>query len=154
MTVYADFDCSDCRRFRDVLGEIPGAIWGRIRYLHRHFPMVSSRPRAMQAALAAEAAAAQGRFWPIFDRLFDAGRDREPGSIYRHAEEVGLDVDRFRSDVEGRVYLDRIWEDLRSGRTSGVTGTPAVFVEGRRYQWPDRAETLTADLDRVLAGLD
>lgn len=153
VTVYADFDCAACRTFYGLLVQVPPEVRDRFRYAHRHFPMTSSRPRAMQSALAAEAAAEQGRFWDMFDLLIDAhGRgEREPGSVFRHAEELGLDMERFRSDVEGRTRLDRIWEDLRSGRTSGVTGTPAVFIEGRTYEWPGTSEELERDLRQLLA---
>ena len=149
LIVYSDFECRDCRRLHVALRALPPSLIERIDYSRRHFPMRSSRPGAIRRALAAEAAAAQDRFWEMSDRLLGMDDVGEPGldSIYRFAEQLELDMERFRDDVDERRYLDRIWSDLRTGRDSGVTGTPGVYMAGRRYRvLPLDREKLERDL--------
>ncbi len=126
---YADFECPDCAAFHEDYLALPDAIREDVALVFRHFPRVDSHPQAMRAAEAVEAAGAQGRFWEMYDLLF---RRRPRRRVY--AESLELDMDRFRSDLGSRVRSRRIWADLRSGRRSGVTGTPGLFRNGQRFR--------------------
>ena len=90
----------------------------------------------------------QGAFWPMYDRLLTMARDRAPGELDHIAQELGLDVARFREDLLNRAHADRIWVHVRGGRESGVSATPWLFLEGVTYV---RADALEADLRAALA---
>jgi protein-disulfide isomerase len=129
--VYADFECPFCAALHDRLDNLP------VQLVFRHFPVRSSHPRAWPAACAAEAAAAQGRFWEIHDRLFaDQARLEDP-HLWRHARELGLDLQRFDADRRSEAIRDRVKRDFRSGVRAGVVTTPTVFAAG-----PDALERI------------
>ena len=140
---YGDFECPYCGEAFPELEEVRRRLGSRLRFVYRHFPIVARHPHAEQAAEAAEAAAAQGRFWEMHDRLFRAGRRLEGDDLVRYAEEVGLDVERFTRELDERVHLERVREQARAGAESGVTGTPTFFVDGERYGGFYDAETLS-----------
>jgi len=101
-------------------------------------------PDAQTAAEAAEAAGAQGRFWEMHDCLLDHQDELAPDDLQRHAETLGLDVERFAEDLRRRVYAERIADDVHTADASGVAGTPSFFVNGRRYQGAYDLPTLTS----------
>ena len=153
LVIYADFDCPDCQSFHRAFHEVGQEIRDRVRTIHRHFPLVSSRPRAMQSALAVEAAHEQGAYWRMYDRLLAAERDRAPGEIDRIVLELGLDTARFRRDLSERRHADRIWAHVRGGRQSGVHATPTLFLQGFLYKPVVTAAAIAADLEAVLAAI-
>jgi protein-disulfide isomerase len=95
------------------------------------------------AAEAAEAAGSQGAFWPMHDRLLAEQDKLTAEDLTRTAEELGLDVDRFWSEVRRREYAERVAEDVGSADTSGVAGTPSFFINGRRHRGAYDVETLS-----------
>jgi protein-disulfide isomerase len=119
--VYADLGCPRC-----------AAAWGRLRerpgrLVFRHFPVASKHPRSPALHAAAEAAGLQGRFFEMVDSLYgDRGRVDDP-HLWRRAEDLGLDLDRFQADRRSEGVQARIRHDFQSGIRAGVTGTPAVF---------------------------
>jgi protein-disulfide isomerase len=153
LVTYADFECMDCQAFHAAFHQVSEEVRSQVRQVHRHFPLVSSRPRAMQSALAVEAAHVQGAFWQMYDRLLSAELDRAPRVLDRIAEELGIDQGRFQNDLRSRLNADRIWAHVRSGRDSGVTGTPGLFLEGVSYKPVVRPDALEADLRSVLAAV-
>ena len=99
----------------------------------RHFPVRASHPRAHPAACAAEAAALQGAFWEMHDALFaDPARLEDP-HLWRRAERLGLDLDRFERDRRSNAVAERVQRDFRSGVRAGVVTTPTLFVDGQAY---------------------
>ncbi|WP_336216488.1 Na+/H+ antiporter NhaA [Nonomuraea sp. LPB2021202275-12-8] len=125
---YGDFECPYCGRLHPVLQTLLQRHKD-LRVVFRHFPLRTLHPRAMPAALAAQAAAEAGRFWEMHDTLFDNQRFLTDEDLARYAAE--LDVDLW-SDLRGRT--ERIARDEASGRASGVRGTPTLFINGVRYQ--------------------
>jgi protein-disulfide isomerase len=124
---YGDFECPYCAALSARLAQLP------IRHVFRHFPVRSSHRRAWPAACAAEAAALQGRFWEMYDLLFgDQGRLEDP-HLWRRAEQLDLDLDRFESDRRGAAVQARVKGDFQSGVRAGVVTTPTVFANGRLY---------------------
>lgn len=143
---YSDFECSFCGRTTGILSELHARLGDDLRYVFRHLPLTDVHADAELAAQAAEAAGRQGRFWEMHDRLF-AHQDRlDPQSLVRHAEALGLDVDRFLEDVEGVECAARVRDDVASAEASGVAGTPTFFIGGRRHSGVYDAETLEARL--------
>jgi protein-disulfide isomerase len=104
-----------------------------LRVCFRHFPVSSSHPRAHAAACAAEAAGAQGAFWPMHDSLFsDQGRLEDP-HLWARAEALGLDIARFEADRRSEAAAARVAADFRSGIRAGVATTPTLFIDGERW---------------------
>lgn len=130
---YGDFECPYCGQAEPVVRDLL-AGFGDLRYVWRHLPLNDVHPRAQLAAEAAEAAAAQGAFWPMHDRLLAHQDDLRPRDLVGHAEALGLDVERFRRDLQEHVGTARIAEDVDTADLSGVSGTPTFFVNGRRHQ--------------------
>lgn len=135
---YADFECPYCAALSLRLAQ------AGVRVLFRHFPVRSSHPRAWAAACAAEAAAAQGRFWEMHDLLFsDQGRLEDP-HLWRRAQELGLDVERFEADRRSDEVIARVRRDFNSGVRAGVVTTPTLFVQGRMLTGQIEASELAA----------
>ena len=129
---YGDFECPYCGRAEDAIESVLG-IDADVRYVWRHLPLSDVHPHAQQAAEASEAAAAQGRFWEMHDRLLDHQGSLDPTDLVEHAEALGLDVDRFLDDLRHHAGGRRIADDVESAEQSGVAGTPTFFVNGRRH---------------------
>jgi protein-disulfide isomerase len=139
---YGDFECPYCGQAEPVVRELL-AGFGDLRYVWRHLPLSDVHPHAQLAAEAAEAAGAQGAFWPMHDLLF-ANQDALTGKdLVRYAEQLGLDVDRFRDDLRHHTRAARVAEDVDSADLSGVSGTPTFFVNGQRHQGAYDLDTLT-----------
>jgi protein-disulfide isomerase len=130
---YADFECPSCGAAHAVIQVVRRAFGDNLRLVFRHFPLRDSHPHALDAARAAEAAAEQGQFWPMHDRLFERQHALGPDDLTRHARKLELDVVRWSRVMALASTEDRVLADLASGRRSGVRGTPTFFINGARY---------------------
>ena len=144
---YGDYECPYCGQLHPVLKELQERTGERMRFVFRHFPLDSAHPRARRAALAAEAAASQGRFWEMHDLLYENQDELGEEDLTRYAAELGLDLRRFEEDLANDHLAWRIEEDRLGGERAGVGGTPALFVNGVRYAGP-------MDLDGLLAAVE
>ena len=140
---YGDYECPYCGQAEIVVRELLDSFGDQLRYVWRHLPLNDVHPNAQMAAEAAETAAAQGAFWPMHDRLLAGQDELTAGDLRRHAEELGLDVDRFWDELRRREHADRVSDDVASADASGVAGTPTFFVDGRRHQGSYDARSLT-----------
>lgn len=123
--VYADFECPFCAALEQRLARLD-----TVRVCFRHFPVKAKHPRGRPAAHAAEAAHAQGAFWPMHDALFaDQGRLEDP-HLWARAEQLGLDVERFHADARSEAVAARVQEQFRTGLRAGVAATPTLFLPG------------------------
>src|SRR6266850_204548 len=127
---YGDFECPNCKQAAPAVKLLLERFPGRVRLVYRHFPLEEVHPHALQAALAAEAAAGQGKFWPMHDLLFDNQRHLKPQQLRRDAQSLELDMRRYDADMADTVYLQRVREDIEGASASGVRGTPTFFVNG------------------------
>jgi protein-disulfide isomerase len=144
---FGDYDCPFTVRAFSVVRGLRRRLGGRLRFVFRVFPLTRIHAHAQAAAEAAEAAAAQGQFWEMHDRLFEAHRKLEDADLRHYAEEVGLDIERFEKEMEDHTHAARVREDLKSGLSSGVPGTPTFFINGVRHDGPNDFETLLAALE-------
>jgi Na+/H+ antiporter NhaA len=151
---YGDYECPYCGQAEMVIRGLLSDFGDDLRYVWRHLPLNDVHPNTQLAAEAAEAAAAQGSFWEMHDRLISHQDELSPPDLGRHAAEVGLDVDRFWADLERHEYAGRVAEDVASADASGVAGTPSFFINGKRHQGAYDAGTLTKAVKtaRMLAG--
>jgi protein-disulfide isomerase len=129
---YGDYECPYCRgAFRDVQ-EMLDRYRGRIRFVFRNFPIQQLHPHATQAAEAAEAAAAQGKFWPMYELLLRPDASLDTDSLVTYADAIGLDIARFKEDLAHQRYAAKIEDDLQEGMRNGVNSTPKFYVDGLR----------------------
>lgn len=104
-----------------------------ICFISRHFPQTHLHAHAQRAAEAAEAAATQNQFWQMHEILFDRQSFLGNGYLVEYANDLQLDIPQFLQDLSKRVYVARVHQDIQSGRQSGVTTAPALFINGIRY---------------------
>ena len=141
---YADFECPYCGRAEPAIREVLSEFADDVRYVFRHLPLHDVHPHAQMAAEAAEAAGAQGSFWEMHDTLMEHQGDLRGRDLIGYAEDLGLDVERFRRDVREHVYAGRVARDVESAEPSGVSGTPTFFINGRRHRGSYDVATLTS----------
>ena len=142
---YGDFECPYCGMAEPVLRELL-RDFGDVRYVWRHLPLNDVHPNTQLAAEAAEAAAEQGAFWQMHDKLL-ANQDRlRPSDLISYAEELGLDVDRFTDSLRNHTGAGRVAEDVDGADLSGVTGTPTFFINERRHFGAYDIDTLSAEV--------
>jgi protein-disulfide isomerase len=149
---YGDYECPYCRgAFRDVhrlLDRYPELIL----FVFRNFPVTELHPHAEQAAEAAEAAAAQGRFWEMYEILLRPSSRLDAGSLAGYASQLGLDCERFTADLTSRAYAARIARDVAEGIRNGVNATPKFYVNGRRVDGKVPLEGLVPAVETVIEG--
>jgi protein-disulfide isomerase len=150
---YADFECPYCRAAVDIVREVQRYLGDRLCFAFRHFPLSRIHPHAERAAEAAEAAAAQGRFWEMHDLLFQRQSDLEDADLARYAGDLGLDVERFRADLAAGTYAGRVEEDVQSGTRSGADGTPTFYLDGLRYDRQVGVQQMLQAIDLAHPGL-
>jgi protein-disulfide isomerase len=131
---YGDYECPYTRRSTWVVQAIQQQLGEQLRFIYRNFPLTEIHPHALHAALAAESAAAQGKFWEMHDYIFHHQRTLEDADLAGFAEAVGLDLQQYTRDMAERRALARIEEDVKGGERSGVQGTPTFFINGVMYR--------------------
>ena len=143
---YGDYECPACGRLFVTIRQLHAQFGDDVRLVFRHYPLSGVHPHAELAAEAAEAAAAQGRFWEMHDLLFEHQDALRTKDLYRYAEQLGLDSKRFRNELKEHTYEDRVREDFRRGVANGVYGTPGLFINGIRHNGELDLESILAKL--------
>jgi len=131
---YGDYECPYCGMAYQVVKSAQRELGKQLRFVFRNFPLAEAHPHARLAAQAAEAAAAQGKFWEMHDALFEHQEALEAEDIIGHAKSLGLDMVKYARDLQDATYAKRVRDDFRSGVRSGVNGTPTFFINGSRYE--------------------
>ncbi|MEO8329047.1 MAG: Na+/H+ antiporter NhaA [Candidatus Nanopelagicales bacterium] len=139
---FGDFECPYCGLAETAVRELLAEA-GDVRYIWRHLPLTDVHPRAQLAAEAAEAAAAQGHFWSMYDTLLQHQDALTARSLIGYADELGLDVDRFRHSLRNHLHAGRIANDVEAAAASGVVGTPTFFINGQRHHGAYDLQTLS-----------
>jgi len=152
---FADFQCAACASIHQTMKEVQSTYGPRIRFIFRNYPLsIPAHSKAYDAAVAVEAAGLQDRnkFWAMQDQLFTNQLNWTENPNYRqiwadYAQKIGLDVERFQSDIAGRSAKERVDLDLHRGRGLAVDSTPTVFVNGRPVPFK---EINTASMRRII----
>jgi protein-disulfide isomerase len=126
---FSDFQCPFCSRAVPVVKEVEKEFAGEVRVVWKHLPL-SFHPNAMPAALAAEAARQQGKFWEMHDRLFAGQQSLSDAAYAKNARELGLDMARFDKALQDPTTRARVEEDAKAAAAAGVSGTPTFLVNG------------------------
>lgn len=130
---YGDFQCPYCREAFFVVKELQKRFTNQLRFVFRNFPLSEAHEYAMDAALAAEAAAKQNRFWEMHDAIYNRQAELNESLLLTLAKELGMELPQFTEDMEAPKLLSRVEADFESGVRSGVNGTPTFYVNGKRY---------------------
>ncbi|HJU87114.1 MAG TPA: DsbA family protein [Gemmatimonadota bacterium] len=149
---FSDFECPFCSRFASETAPALRRQYGdRIRWIFVNYPLQSIHPNAYEAALAAECATEQDRFWPYYDALF-SGRHELSGSGYAAAaNEVGIDEERFDACYRNADHAEEVALDIKEGEKFYILGTPTFYVNGRRMEGAQRPEAFAAVIDSILS---
>jgi protein-disulfide isomerase len=144
---YGDYECPYCAQAYLIVKEVQERLGNKLRFVFRNYPLSKLRPHSYQSALAVETAAAQGKFWEMYDFLFKHGQSLTDDNLRLSAAKLGLQINKFDIEFRNRTYSRHVDEDIQSGEESGVTKTPTFFINGDRYDdsW---------DLDSLLSALD
>jgi protein-disulfide isomerase len=132
VVVFADFECPHCRAEAPVLRQAIDQFRGRAKLVFKHFPL-SSHPRAKVAAIATVAAQNQGKFWEMHDIVFENQTALSDADLRRYAQKIGLDMKQFEADFAALKGKELVEADRAEGDRLEITGTPAVFVNGRYF---------------------
>lgn len=130
---FGDFECPNCKQAAPAVKLLLERFEERVRFVFRHFPLVEVHPHALMAAQAAEAAGAEGKFWPMYELLFENQTHLKAQHLHSYAERLNLDMARYTAEMDDEIYLQRVREHMESGRQSGVRATPTFFVNGRLH---------------------
>jgi protein-disulfide isomerase len=154
---FADFECPSCAHFEPFLQEIKTVYGDKVRVVFRHFPLPANvHPKAYDAARAAEAAGMQNKFWEMHDLLFARQRDWTVSPDHRaeyakYAQQIGLDVEKFKTDMAGMMTASRVDADKKRGEAIPIGSTPSAFLNGRPLDF--RTEMSSAEaLRRAVEG--
>ncbi|MGE5609534.1 MAG: DsbA family protein [Bacillota bacterium] len=139
---YGDYECPSCLNAVRIIQQVRQSLGDRLRFVFRHFPQSSIHPHASAAAEAAEAAAEQGKFWQMHEALFRHQKELADLDLTHLALTLGLEVYRFETSRSRDRHGRRIRADFESGLRSGVTHTPTLFINGRRYDGPIEANAI------------
>ena len=146
---YGDYQCPYCRRAHPFVQRLLNELGSELRFVFRHFPLKEIHAQAFTAALSAEAAGKQGKFWPMHDLLFEnQDRFREKTLFLDLAQELGLYLDRFIIDRKDEDLASKVEKDFGSGIYSGVNRTPTFFLNGSKIDTYDGTyESLVATIE-------
>jgi protein-disulfide isomerase len=131
---YGDFQCPHCRTAHFYLKNVLATMGDDMRFVFRHMPLTQVHPMAQPAAEAAEAAGAQGKFWPMHDLIYENQDLLSPALLTRLGQRLGLDMQRFNDDLASHRFLPKVKEDFMSAVRSGAAGTPSFFINGEPYE--------------------
>ena len=129
---YGDYQCQHCKIAHSLVGRLLKEFEGELLFVFRNFPLQEAHPVAMMAALAAEAASLQGKFWEMHDKIYEDQENLDGNALLSYAEELNLDLHDFADNWKSNELLSKVEKDFEGGIHSGVNGTPTFFINGDR----------------------
>ena len=139
---YGDYQCSYCGLAYPIVKALQAKFGAKLRFAFRNFPLTDIHPLAMGAAEVAEAAALQGKFWEMHDWLYENQDALDPKSMMDEAARLHLDRGQMKEAILSHAAASHVQEDFNGALKSGLTGTPAFFINGRQFSgdWRELAE--------------
>ncbi|SKB70648.1 DsbA family protein [Daejeonella lutea] len=130
---YGDYECPHCGRAYPILKEMQNQLGSNLKFVFRNFPLSKIHPHAKSAAIAAEAASHQNKFWEMHDILFENQRRLTSTAVREYAQKIQLDMSKFENDILDSSIAEKIDAEFYSGMRSGVNATPTFFINGEKY---------------------
>jgi protein-disulfide isomerase len=146
---FSDFECPYCSKAAAKVDAVLQAYPNDVRLVYKQYPL-STHPHARMAAEAALAAHVQNKFWPMHDKLFANSRRLSDATVLAAAKEIGLDLTKFQNDLKSAKVKQIVEKDIADGDKAQVSGTPTVFINGKRYNGPLELVILKPILDGEL----
>ncbi|MES3017596.1 MAG: thioredoxin domain-containing protein [Bacteroidota bacterium] len=131
---YGDYECPHCGRAYPIVKELQQQIGPALKFIFRNFPLAKIHPHAKSAAIAAEAAAFQGKYWEMHDLLFENQKRLTSAAVSEYAQMLGLDMTKFEKDIANPALGEKIDGEFYSGMRSGVNATPTFFINGEKFE--------------------
>jgi protein-disulfide isomerase len=140
---YGDYQCPHCGHAYPIIKNVQQSLGADLKFVFRNFPIAEVHPDAFNAAVAVEAAGLQHKFWEMHDIIFENQQALDFESLFLYADSIGLDVERFKNDIQKNTVSDKVEMDFESGVRSGVNGTPSFFINGEKYNgnWEEHVFT-------------
>ena len=148
---FSDFQCPFCSRAATAMKELKTKYGTKVHFVFRQFPL-SFHQNAHLAAEASLAAHAQGKFWEFHDKVFDNQKAIERDALEKYAKEVGVKIDAFKKALDGKEFAAKVDSDMKLGNDVAVSGTPTMFINGKRVQNPTDTAAVSKMIDDALAG--
>jgi protein-disulfide isomerase len=149
---FSDFQCPYCSRVLPTLDRIQQSYGDKVRLVFRQFPLRSIHPQAQKAAEASLCAHDQQKFWEMHDAMFGDAKQLGIDQLKAKAASLGLDTEAFNECLDSSRHAEQVQGDVVAGSQAGVTGTPAMFVNGRFLSGAQPYEAIAKLIDEELAG--
>ncbi len=156
---FADYQCPTCAVTHPKMQELTKLYGNRIKFIYRSFPLTTIHAHAYEAAVAAEAAGLQNKFWEMQTQLFSNQKDwsnsPEAGKMFEgYAQNIGLDVNKYKNDVLGMVAQGRVKADMERGNAIKITGTPSIYINGKalafeQFELAQMRQVIDAELQKA-----
>jgi protein-disulfide isomerase len=131
VVLFSEFQCPFCKKVAPTLAELEKAFPGKVRVVWKNFPL-EFHQNARPAALAAHAAGLQGKFWQMHDKLLENQQALQPSDLEKYAQELALDLPRWKVAMASSEVANLVEADVKQAQSLGVTGTPSMFINGRK----------------------
>ena len=151
---YSDFQCPACGSYYPIVKKVSEDLGAKVRFAYRHFPLPQHK-NAKLAATVAEAAGKQGKFWEMHDLIFqnqsDWSEEKNAAILFaKYAQELGLDLARFQTDIASDDIKAKIENDYKSGVKAGVNSTPSFFLNGKKMDNPRNYDEFKNAIEQTL----
>lgn len=131
---YGDYQCPYCGEAYSEIKALQQRMGKDMKFIFRNFPLTEMHQNAKNAAIAAEAASVQGKFWEMHDILFENQQHLTESDIMKYAEEIGLDIEKFKKDFKDEKFSKKVEQDFEGGIRSGVNTTPSFYINGEKRE--------------------
>jgi protein-disulfide isomerase len=149
VVLFSDLECPFCKRVEPTLEALERAFPGKVRVAWKNFPL-EAHEKARPAAYAAHAAGLQGKFWQMHDKLLENQGALEAANLEKYAQELGLDLARWKAALASPEVVQLVEADLKQGQALGVSGTPSIFINGRKVVGAQPLTTLKPIVEQEL----
>ena len=146
---YGDYQCPNCGYAHPLVKRLLEEKGKRFLFAFRNFPLKEIHPAAFMAALSAESAGKQGKFWEMHDMIFENQKRLHGNSFLNFANDLELDPLQFAKDLEDCAITNKVEADFESGIRSGVNGTPTFFINGEILRYDSTYESLLAAIEKL-----
>ncbi len=150
LTEYGDYQCPSCRSAYPIIKRIKKHFGDDLLFVFRNFPLTEIHPNAFHAALAAEAAGKQNKFWEMHDFLYENQDRLDLEALKYYAQQTDLDLNIFQADFRSKTLQEKVENDIESGLRSGVNGTPSFYINNEKYNEDWSEDFLKAVIEQML----